>query len=107
MAVQKHSVTILSGQTQSTSVQIGKDQAIVRLDVPSMTSTSVSFQVSDDNTTFLPVRDDTGVLFSVTVSGASAIQIPIEKIISPNYLKIVGSTVEISDKVIQIYHLEV
>lgn len=96
------SVTIANGATVSDSHYFG-DEVLSGIVTPaSMTGTTLTFQVSDDNTTFFTLYDSTNVAISVTISSSRAYALNPLDFIGWQYMKIVSGTAETGAKIITI-----
>lgn len=93
--------TIAVGGTISTSLN-SSGQYISRIETPaSIVSTTLSFQVSMDGTTFKPARTNTGAAYTITVAANLSIPIPPEITAGGLACRIVAGSTETSGLVIK------
>lgn len=88
--------TIANGQTVSGAVDMG-DLTACSLETPGeLTGTTISFQHSRDNATFLPVYDEAGALVTVVVDVSQSVSLGnvIQHLLGKRYLKLVSGSAE-------------
>lgn len=87
------SITIASGETVSGAFYAA-DAAHVAVELPAtFTGTTLTFQVSTDNTTFQVLRDFQGNVVTAIVTQGVSYDLP-EELVGWHYLKIVSGTAE-------------
>lgn len=92
---------IAASEQDSAAVELGR-QRVVALQMPaSFTGTAVTFKgcLTADGT-FLPVYDDTGTLYSVTVSNSSHIYVDERILWGAPFLKVVSGSTEGAERTI-------
>jgi hypothetical protein len=87
-------VTIANG-AQSSSVADLLGFTLCAVETPSaFTGTAITFEVSNDNSTFVPVHKEDGNAYSITVSTSRATIVDIQKFRGFRYLKIKSGSAE-------------
>jgi hypothetical protein len=99
---QTQTVTISSGQTTSDAVNLN-GFGMVGLILPSaLTSTSMTFTGSQDNSTFTALYNTAGVQLAITLAASRIILFVPGDFVGINYLKLVAGSAEGSDRLIQV-----
>lgn len=78
---------------------------VVNLSVPaSLTSTALTFQVSDDDVTYYQVRNSDNTAYTITVSSSAAsYELPVNRFAGYRYLKVVCGSAEASQRTFKIH----
>lgn len=94
--------TISSGQTVSDNIQL-KGFGMVGLIMPAtLTSTTMTFNGSQDGTNFSSLYNVSGTQLSITVAASRIILFSPGDFVGINYLQLVGGTAEGGDRTIQV-----
>ena len=94
------SVTIVSGQTQSSSYDTS-GATVIGLELPTLTGSSLTFQkLASDGATWLNVLMDDGTAYSVTVSGAGYVSLDPTVMVGVVSLRVVSNSAEGADRAI-------
>lgn len=84
--------TILSGQSLSSAIKLNGGFVEGIYMPASWTAATLSFAVSEDDSTYVPLTDALGVEMALTVAGATAIMLPLSSLRGWNYLKLRSGT---------------
>lgn len=101
-AIQRQTLTIVSGQTVSTQAFTASNFVAFGMQLPAtMTSTVMTFQVSaDDGTTYQDLYDALGTTkISMTVAASRSYDLPAE-LAAWDHFKLVGGSAEGADRAI-------
>ena len=85
--------TIASGQTVGVAFDTEK-ATLVGLQFPTMTGTTMTFQVSADNTTYTALKDTAGASVSITIASTTAISIDRAVFQGWRWIKLVSGSAE-------------
>ena len=87
-------VTIANGATQSDSIDLD-GLCLVGVFVPSgFDGTTLTFQTSLDDSTYVDVQDGAGNAYSVTVAASKYVPVDPTKMVGVRYLKITSGTTQ-------------
>ena len=95
-------VVIASGQTESEDIDTC-GLAVIGIETPTLTSTTLTFKVlSRDGVTYVPVSNDAGSLYDVTINrvGYSALDPSI--MVGIRQFKVVGDSAEGADRTLRL-----
>jgi hypothetical protein len=88
------SVVIANGQTKSAAVDL-QGTNLIRINTPAqLTGSTLTFEVSADNSTFVPLYDSAGTAISVSMGTSRSIVVPATSFIGIRYLKLVSGSAE-------------
>lgn len=91
--------TIASSGTKTGSIAIGPNTVMAVQTPASMTGTELTFEISNDDTTFVPLRDSAGAAIAVTVdTTAAAYALNANDFAGFNYIKVVSGSAEGADR---------
>ena len=100
-------VTISSGGTVSSALELGVGRTVLALVTPSaLTGTALSFQASVDGSTYNTVTDE-GSAYSVTAAASRFISIKAGLLAGARYIKVVSGSSEGADRTIEVVTREV
>ena len=95
-------LTIANGATVSDIVDV-QGHGLVGIIIPAaFTGTTLTFQGSFDNNTFVAMYDSAGTELSVTVSTSRMISFCPSDFVSPRYLKIVSGSAEGAERIVEL-----
>lgn len=94
--------TIASGQTVSDSVQLNGFGMVGIILPAALTSTSMTFKGSQDNVTFTPLYNTSGVLLTATVGVSQIVLFVPGDFVGVNYLQLVAGSAEGGTRTIQV-----
>ncbi len=95
-------VTIASGETESDAIDTS-GLVIIGIETPTLTSSTLTFKVlSRDGVTYVPVSDDAGTLYDVTISRVGYSALDPSVMVGLQQLKIVGDSAEGADRTLRI-----
>lgn len=96
-------VTILSGQTVSDAKDLA-NTTLCGIETPAaLTSTAITFQGSNDGTTYVPIKDSvSGAAISVTVTTSSGYSLNPSQFAGWRFIKVVGGSAEGADRIIKL-----
>lgn len=102
-AVDPITTTIAASATVSATIDM-RGMRLAGLIIPaSMTSTALTFNVSNDGSTFVPLKDTTNAAISITIdSSAAAYPLVPMDFIGWRYLQVVAGSAEASDRTISL-----
>ena len=90
---------VLSGQTVSSKIDLWGTRAVTIAVPVGLTSIALTFQVSDDDVTYYPVRYADNSAFTITVSNtAAAYALPVNMFAGWRHLKAVCGSPEPADR---------
>jgi hypothetical protein len=94
------STTIASGQTKSSSINVGNG-TIAKINIPAaFTGTAMTFEGSFDDTTFVPIQDGAGAAISKTVSASIGVKLDAADLWGYPYIKFVSGSAEGAERTI-------
>ena len=102
ISLQGQNVTISSGGTKSNALDVGGHGLVGMIMPAAFTGTSVTFEGSWDGTNFFPIYNTDGTQFSATVSTSRLIAFAPSDFVSCRLVKIVSSSTEGADRVINL-----
>jgi hypothetical protein len=86
--------TIAASGTISSAVGLGKRRLLGIQTPPSLTGTSLSFQMSSDNVTFVPMYTTAGSAVSITVGTSRFVPVDPNLFLGVEFLKVVSGSTE-------------
>jgi hypothetical protein len=99
-----YTIKILSGVTKSAALKMPATYFLASLILPAITtSTAITFEVSMDGITYVPLHDGSGAAYSVTIDNtiANAVSLDPIKFYSWEYVKLVVADAQSGDKEIK------
>lgn len=102
--IRSQDAIVAASGTISTAVELYGTRA-VNLSVPAgLTSTALTFQVSEDNVTFYPVRYQDNTAYTITVNAtAGSYELPVNRFAGYRYVKVVCGSAEASQRTFKIH----
>lgn len=98
-------LTVLSGQTESNALSLESNlfskNFVAFITPANLTSTSISFKVSHDGSTFVPLKDATNNLVTITVNNAAAAYNSFDTR-AFRHIKLVCGSAEAADRTFQV-----
>ena len=107
MRPKTQTATIAINETESSAIELDGDSRLVGLYLPaSLTSTTMSFKVSYDNSTFLTLYDE-GASYNVTVAASRYIALKPAACVGARWVKLVAGSSEAAARSIVVAKSEV
>lgn len=98
--VKRETITIAQSGQNSTAVLLER-RSVIRLDFPTMTSTAATMQVSEDNSTWATLGNESGNISIASPSGR-AVQLNLQLTIGVKYFRVVGGSTEAGERTIAV-----